>query len=325
MSVTERPIAEPSRLAHFPVTFFAIGMGMMGLTLATRAAETAFSLANGASLAVLTLSILLLGLVTFGYLLKATFHRSEVAAEWRHPVRIAFFPAISIAFLLMAAALVDVAPHIAKPVWILATVLQGGLALSVISAWIGHRPFQTGMMTPAWFIPAVGNVIVPLAGARLGFTEISWLFFSAGLIFWIVLLTLVMNRLMFHEPMPGKMAPTLMILVAPPAVAFTSWVRLTGETGPFGHVLLSVGYVFALVVATQVLKLRKLPFALSWWALSFPIAALSVASFVYSHAAASEAHRWIGAGLLALLLIVVAGLILRTAVAIREGGICIPE
>lgn len=317
--------AGQSRLAHFPVTFFSIGMGMMGLTLATRAAETAFARGHGVSLGVLAVSVILLGAVTLGYLLKAMIHPAEVAAEWHHPVRIAFFPAVSISVLLLAAALVDVAPGLAKPLWIVATILQGGLALSVISAWIGHRPFQTGMMTPAWFIPAVGNVIVPLAGARLGFAEVSWLFFSAGLIFWVVLLTLVMNRLMFHEPMPGKMVPTLMILVAPPAVAFTAWVRLTGEPGPFGHFLLSAAYVFALVVVTQASKLRKLPFALSWWALSFPVAALSVASFVYAHATGSEVHRWIGAGLLALLLAVVAGLILRTALAIRAGGICIPE
>ena len=325
MSVSAPETAGHSRLAHFPITFFAIGMGMMGLTLAIRAAETAFAQGHGFSQMVLALSVAMLAAVAFGYLLKALKHPGEVAAEWHHPVRIAFFPAISISLLLLATALLEPAPAVAEMIWIFATALQGGLALSVISAWIGHRPFQTGMMTPAWFIPAVGNVIVPLAGARLGYTEISWLFFSAGLIFWVVLLTLVMNRLMFHEPMPGKMVPTLMILVAPPAVAFTAWLRLVGEPGAFGHFLLSVAYVFALLVATQVSKLRKLPFALSWWALSFPIAALAIASFGYGHAAGSEPHRWIGAGLLALLLAVVAGLILRTALAIRAGGICIPE
>ncbi len=79
-----------------------------------------------------------------------------------------------------------------------------------------------------------------------------------------------------------------MILVAPPAVAFTAWLRLEGEVGAFGHFLLSAAYVFALLVATQAAKLRKLPFALSWWALSFPIAALAIASFGYAHAAGSD-------------------------------------
>jgi tellurite resistance protein len=68
-----------------------------------------------------------------------------------------------------------------------------------------------------------------------------------------------------------------------------------------------------------------MPFALSWWALSFPIAALTIASFGYAEAASSAPHRVIGAGLLALLLAVVVGLILRTALAIRAGTICLPE
>ncbi|TJZ91776.1 C4-dicarboxylate ABC transporter [Paracoccus gahaiensis] len=317
--------AAPRRIAHYPVTFFAIGMGMMGLTLAIRSAEHAFGGAGTASGVALALSTAMLVAIAVGYGAKALTHPAEVRAEWQHPIRIAFFPAISISLLLLAAALVDPMPHLAHAVWLLGTALQGGLALAVISAWIGHRSFQPGLLTPAWFIPAVGNVIVPLAGARLGYLEISWLFFSGGLIFWLVLLTLVMNRLMFHDPLPGKMVPTLMILVAPPAVAFTSWLRLSGEVGPFGHVLLSAAYVFAALVVTQWPRFRSMPFALSWWALSFPLAALTIASFGYAEAAGSAAHRLIGTGLLALLLAVVVGLILRTALAIRAGTICLTE
>lgn len=317
--------APEARIAHYPVTFFAIGMGMMGLTLATRAAEHAFDLPKLASPWVLGLSVLLLCAVAIGYVAKAIAHPAEVKAEWNHPVRIAFFPAISISLLLLAAALLEPMPQVAHAVWLLGTTLQGVLALSVISAWIGHRAFQPGQLTPAWFIPAVGNVIVPLAGARLGYAEISWLFFSGGLVFWVVLLTLVVNRLMFHDPLPGKLVPTLMILVAPPAVAFTAWLRLNGEVGPFGHFLLSAAYVFALIVATQAGRFRAIPFALSWWALSFPLAALTIASLGYAEAAGSAPHRIIGAGLLALLLAVVTGLILRTALAIRAGTICLPE
>ena len=325
MSVSTLDHENQSRLANLPITFFAIGMGMMGLTLALRAAETTFAAGHRVSMAVLWVSVAMLLTVGFLYLAKALRYPEKVVEDWHHPVKIAFFPAISISLLLLATALIEVAPGIARPLWLFATGLQGVLALSVISAWIGHRSFQTQMMTPAWFIPAVGNVIVPLAGARLGYIELSWLFFSGGLIFWIILLTLVMNRLMFHDPMPGKMVPTLMILVAPPAVAFSAWLQLSGEVGAFGHFLLSAAYVFALLVTTQAAKLRRLPFALSWWALSFPIAALAIASFGYAHKAGSEPHRWIGEGLLVLLIIVVGLLVMRTAMAIRAGTICIPE
>lgn len=325
MSDSVLEVESEPRLANLPITFFAIGMGMMGLTLALRAAETAFALEHGVSFAALVLSAAMLAAIALAFLAKAVSYPGKIAEEWHHPVKIAFFPAISISLLLLATALVDVVPAVAGSLWLFATAVQGVLALSVLSAWIGHRPFQTGMMTPAWFIPAVGNVIVPLAGARLGYFELSWLFFSAGLIFWVVLLTLVMNRLMFHDPMPGKMVPTLMILVAPPAVAYSAWLHLEGDAGPFGHFLLSTAYVFALLVSTQAAKLRKLPFALSWWALSFPIAALAIASFGHARVTGSELHRWIGAALLILLIAVVAGLILRTAAAIRAGEICVPE
>ncbi len=157
-----------SRLANFPITFFAIGMGMMGLTLSLRAAETTFAATHAVSMAVLVLSVVMLAAVAGAYLAKALRYPDKVVEDWHHPVKIAFFPAISISLLLLATALVDVAPGVAEPLWLFATALQGVLALAVISAWIGHRPFQTGMMTPAWFIPAVGNVIVPLAGSHFG-------------------------------------------------------------------------------------------------------------------------------------------------------------
>ncbi|WP_370642084.1 SLAC1 anion channel family protein [Yoonia sp. I 8.24] len=258
MSVPTPSHDSPNRLENYPITLFAIGMGMMGLTLALHAAETSYGAGHGISTVMLAVSIAMLAAIAGGYTAKAIWHPQKVAEEWRHPVKIAFFPAVSISFLLLSTALVDLAPGIAKPLWILATALQGILALWVIAAWIGHRPFKPAMMTPAWFIPAVGNVIVPLAGVRLGYVESSWLFFSGGLVFWVVLLTLVMNRLMFHDPMPGKMVPTLMILVAPPAVAFSAWMQLNGgAVGPFGHFLLSAAYVFALLVVTQVSKLRE--------------------------------------------------------------------
>ena len=250
---------------------------------------------------------------------------AHCAQEWAHPVKLAFFPAISISFLLMATALLPDAPELARVVWVLAVLLQGGLTLAVISSWISHRSFEVGQLTPAWFIPAVGNVIVPVAGALLGFVELSWLFFSGGLVFWIVLLTLVMNRLVFHDPMPGKLLPTLVILIAPPALAFLAYVNLVGQVDAFARILLNVAYVFALLVVIQLPKFRNLPFALSWWALSFPVAGLSVASFRFGAETGSQAHVAVGFVALVFLTCVVIILGLRTLRAAMAGAFFRPE
>lgn len=174
-------------------------------------------------------------------------------------------------------------------------------------------------------MPAVGNATVTVAGVELGWIETSWLFLSAGMLFWIVLLTLVFNRLIFHDPLRGRLQPTLVILIAPPAVAYVARVRLTGGNDAFGHVLLSLGYVFAALVATQLPRILRLPFALSFWVLSFPAVALSVASLLHGEVASSPVHRDIGMALAGVPTALIAVLIWRTARAIAAGQICQPE
>jgi len=316
---------EIDRLENFPVTFFAVVMGMLGLTLAAHAAETAFGTSSTVSIIILAVSILILITVSALYAAKALTRRGAVAGEWAHPVRIAFFPTISISVLLLATAFVPYSRDLATVLWIIGMVGQGVLTLSVVANWIGHRTFQTIHIGPAWFIPAVGNVVVPVAGAQLGFVEISWLFFSAGLVFWVVLLTLVMNRLIFHDPLPARLLPTLVILIAPPAVAFLAYMRLTGDMDPFARILLNSGYVFAAIVATQIGKFARLPFALSWWALSFPVAALTIASFSYAHLTGSVAHQFVAGFLMAALVVIVVVLLYKTARAIAARKICLPE
>lgn len=165
--------ATHSRLEHFPVSFFAIVMGLLGLTLSIHVTETRFGMGNMASITMLTGSILVFAAIAATYLLKALRYWPAVRDEWRHPVRIAFFPAMSISLLLMAAAFMAPGPAPAHILWLVGVALQAVMTLSVIANWIGYRAFQPAHLSPAWFIPAVGNMIVPLAGARLGYTEIS--------------------------------------------------------------------------------------------------------------------------------------------------------
>ena len=319
------PATAPDRLDNFPVTFFAVMMGLLGLVLSLRAAETAAGASGAASQFILGAAVAVFAVLAFFYGLKLVRHPAAVKSEWNHPVRIAFFPTISISLLLLGTALAPRMPDLAYAVWSVGVAAQGILALSVVANWIGHRAFQPLHLSPAWFIPAVGNVVVPLAGVQFGAVELSWLFFSAGLLFWIVLLTLVMNRLIFHEPLPSRLMPTLVILIAPPAVAFVAWVQLTGSVDAFARILINIAYVFALIVLTQAPRFFRLPFALSWWALTFPVAALSVASFVFAHETGSETHRIIGFALTAVLALAVATLLVRTAQAIRAKQICQPE
>ncbi|WP_306151786.1 SLAC1 anion channel family protein [Roseovarius sp. MMSF_3281] len=314
-----------SVLEHYPVTLFTIVMGMAGLALALRAGEQTLGLTSLASGVVYLVTLAVFVVIAAGYTAKVIRFPNAVRSEWSHPVKLAFFPAISIGLLLLATATLPISRPVAHVMWLAGAAGQGILTLAVISGWIGARAFLHGHLSPAWFIPAVGNVIVPIAGAELGFVELSWFFLSVGLIFWIVLLTLVINRLVFHDPLPERLQPTLVILIAPPAVGFLAWVTLTGGIDPFARILLNSGYFFALIVAVQLPRILRLPFAMSFWALSFPLAALTIASLHYAEATGSDVHRLAGLALLSILTVTLAGLLLRTLRAVTSGAVFQPE
>jgi len=314
-----------SALENYPVTLFTIVMGMAGLALALRAGEISLGLRHLASGTIYLLTLALFAVIASGYAAKVIRFPQAVRAEWAHPVKLAFFPAISIGLLLLAAATLPISLPASHVMWVMGATGQGVLTLAVISGWIGARSFLHGHLSPAWFIPAVGNVIVPIAGTSLGYVEFSWFFLSAGLVFWIVLLTLVVNRLVFHDPLPERLQPTLVILIAPPAVGFLAWITLTGEIDHFARILLNSAYLFALIVAVQIPRILRLPFAMSFWALSFPLAALTIASFHYAEATGSDAHRVIGIGLLLILSVTLAALLLRTFHAVTSGAVFQPE
>jgi tellurite resistance protein len=88
---------------------------------------------------------------------------------------------------------------------------------------------------------------------------------------------------------------------------------------------LSLGYVFAARVVVQVPRILRLPFAMSFWALSFPLAALTIATFLYAEIAQSAAHAMFATTFLAVLAAMIAALVGRTLLAIKRGEICQPE
>lgn len=324
-AASQHQASSHSRLEHYPITIFAIIMGLSGLTLALQTVERIYQQPAVASPIAYLATVGLFLLFLLLYAAKALRYPAAVVAEWRHPVKMAFFPAISISLLLLGSASLSGNENLAHMLWIIGMVLQAVLTLAVVTGWISARSFQAGHLSPAWFIPAVGNVFVPIAGVPLGYFELSWYFMAVGLVFWIVLMALVMNRLIFHDPLPGRLQPTLVILIAPPAVAFLAWTRLYGEVDAFGRLLINSAYFFTALVALQLPRILRLPFALSFWALSFPFAAVTIASFTFAANTGSVAHQWIGMTLLVALALIITGLILRTIKAALDGQICVPE
>ena len=319
------PAKPQQRLEHFPISFFATVMGTSGLAIAWKKAHHVLGLPAEIGLALQWWALGLFAVLAFGYLAKIVKHWGAVKHEFAHPIRLNFFPAFSISLLLLAVAFADTLSGLAFALWSLGAALHLGFTLTVMSSWIHHTRYDIKHANPAWFIPVVGNVIVPVAGVGFAPTEISWFFFSIGLVFWLVLMTIVMNRLFFHEPLPERLTPTLFILIAPPAVGFIAWVKLNGgEIDAFARILYHVALFLALLLASNALRFFRTRFFLSAWAYSFPIAAITIATLVMAETGSGlfVPLSWL---LLTILTIVLTMLTVRTAQGIARGEICVPE
>lgn len=273
------PNDTPPWLALFPVTFFASVMGLTGLTLSWQKAVYSLGLEPlvGRVLLILTACVLLS--LTCIYLFKALKYGDRVLAEFEHPIQISFFPAFSISLLLLAVATLEVSMSLSHYLWICGAGLHLLLTLHVMTQWIHHSRFKVQHSTPAWFIPVVGNIIAPIAGVQHGYTEAGWFFFAIGLLYWLVLKTLIFNRILFHDPLPEKLLPTLFIMIAPPAIGFTSYLQLNnGNLDNFGRILYYTSLFITLLLFTQLPRFSRIRFYLSWWAYSFPLAAFSIAT-----------------------------------------------
>ena len=321
------PPSEPeqSRLEHFPVAFFAMTMGLSGLTLVwQKAAEvlgTSIFIAHG--LLILT-GVVFIGLAA-AYIGKALRHQDALRAEFNHPVKLSFFPTISISLVLLGTALRHIAPELGHMLWGLGAIAHLLLTLVIINRWIHHPQFEINHINPAWFIPAVGNILVPIAGSHYGYIAASWFFFSIGVVFWVVLLTIVFYRIIFHDPLPQRLLPTLFILVAPPAAGFIAYMALNGELDTFGRIQINIALFFTLLLLIQFKRFAALPFFLSFWAYSFPLAAMTIAMMVYHQLAAAAWTAPLSLLLLTLTTLVISWLLVLTLRAAKAGEICRPE
>ncbi len=216
---------EHSRIRLFPVSFFSIIMGLAGFAIAAQRAEEVFAFPSGVGQGVAWFSAVLFVLMAAAYGIKLLRFPEEVVKELNHPIKLSFFPTISIGLILLSVAFRAEIPILSFWLFTLGAPLQLGFTLFVMSRWISHTHFEVHHSNPSWFIPVVGNILVPIAATSHGQSEIGWFFFSIGVVFWLVLLTIIINRVIFHNPLPDKLAPTFFH----PDRATSGWLRFLSQ------------------------------------------------------------------------------------------------
>ncbi|WP_119422163.1 C4-dicarboxylate ABC transporter [Desertibaculum subflavum] len=309
----------PLLLQRLPVALFGAVMGLAGLGLAWRRAAAAIGAPPAVGETLLLLAALVFAVVLLAYAAKLLRHRTAVAAEFVHPLAGSFFAAIAISALLLAAGLTPHAPDAARALWIVGAAGEYLAAIAAVRGWI-VRATPREAANPAWFVPVVGCIVAPIAGAPLGFAGASWILFGTGIVAWLFLMPMVVQRLVFEAVVPAPATPTICILIAPPAVGFTALDILAGgNAGAPAHILFGGAVFFAALALSMAPRIAQAPFGVPWWAMSFPSAALAAAALRYAEIYPSAGIAWLAISLLALATALIAFLAMRSLAALRRG------
>ena len=255
---------------------------------------------------------------------KAIVAPEEVVEDFRHKVRVNFFPAMTISALILSIVYMGRLPIASLAFWYVGTAGQTVLTFIIMARWLSGE-VDIHHYNPAWFIPIVGLVLIPIAGVSYLPPASMISFYAPAFMMWIIMLTVVFYRVVFHKPLPSKLTPTFFMLVAPPSVAFISYVRINRQIDQFSLSLLMTAAMFMLLLVAMHRSFKGLKFFLSWWSFTFPLGAFAIAwtvAYLVTRNVVFAVPAWIFGSITMIVNGVVSWQTIRNAFS---GNICVKE
>lgn len=289
MQLDSQALRPKSSIKNLPVNLFAAVMGIAGLSIALHQAYLEFGVGLLAAQLSGLVALVVFILLALGYLVKAIKYPAVVIAEYQHPIAGNFFGTIAISMLLLSSIVAPLNQKLAEIVWTLGVLTTFAICFAIISRLLKGK-VDVAHALPAWFIPGVATLDIAVAGGAINLPwahEVNLFALAIGTMIAVLFFMMIMSRIIHHEPIPTGMVPSLLILMAPFEVGFLAYTNFTQKVDTFSGLLFYCGLFIFLILAPKVFR-KGIPFASGWWAISFPIAALTIAALKYS----SFAHSW---------------------------------
>lgn len=305
-----------------PVGLFGAVMGLTGLSAAWRMASMRYGVTAWIANIIGILAVGAFVTVFFAYLIKCVSAPAAVKAEFRHPIKGNLFGLIFVSMLLLPIIVAPVSLALARVLWLTGAVGIVVFAWIIATRWL-RVPQTRSDVSPSWLVPVIGLLNIPLAIPLLKMGSLPGVMifgFAVGLFFSTPLFTLIFQRLLFEPAMPDSLKPSLLILIAPSAVGYSSYVTTTGHEDVFTSSL----FVITLFLLTVLVwNLRHLPtccpFRISWWSVSFPLTACAIAGLRFASFRPGVVSDAVALTLLAFATLVMVGLLQRTVAGIARG------
>ena len=282
-------------------------------------------------------------------------YRQNALDDLRHPIVGQFYATIAIACLVLAGDFlaigvdymsVNTAIQWARWLWGIGAVLTFvfGIAIPLIMFLSPH--VEPTHINPGWFIPPVGLIVIPIAGAKLipywptaiqcPMLILNYVAWSSGFFLWLLLAAICFYRFICHPPLPSNLVATIWINLGPigagtmallSLVKASSILKLNGFAGAFdlfGLIFWGFGFwwlMIAILKTRYYVRYLELPYAMSWWGFTFPLGAYVGASYMTAQLFQCQTLRLYGFVLYWLLLVLWCIVLITTAIKAYQGDL----
>lgn len=313
-------IAPQHSVKNLPVNLFGSVMGLAGLSLAWRLASNEFGASTIIGEAIGFVAIVVFIAMALGYIAKWARYPATVRGEFTHPIAGNFFGMIPIGILLLSTVVAAYSKPVQEIVWAVGTIVTIALSFISVSRLLKGNVDSTHAV-PAMLIPGVATLDIVVAGGTLPMAwahEVNLLAAGVGTVVAIAFFTMIFSRLVHQAPLASGMIPSMMILMAPFEVGFLAYINVVQRVDAFAGFLFYFGLFLFIILATRIFR-SSIGFATGWWAISFPMAALSNAALKYAAARQFIVLHYVAGALLVLVTIAIVVLFVRTLRILMNG------
>ncbi|XP_044352652.1 S-type anion channel SLAH2 [Triticum aestivum] len=305
-------------LLRFPISAFGMCLGVNSQAMLWKTLESEPSMAflhvcPAANHVLWWISVALTAVVSIVYLLKVVFYFEAIRREFHHPVRVNFFFAPWVACLFLVKGVPRPEWEIHHLFWYFLMVPILCLDLKIYGQWMssGERRLSK-VANPSNHLAVVGNFVGALLGARMGLRELPIFFFAVGLAHYAVLFVTLYQRLPTNKKLPKELHPVFFLFVAAPSVASMAWARISGEFNNGAKLLYFLSLFLYVSLVVRVNLFRGLRFSLAWWAYTFPMTSVALATVLYASEVNNMLTLTLAVGLSGIAVLTVIGVLATT-------------
>jgi len=279
------PQKKQSFLAFFPLTLYAAVSSLSALSAAWGFTGWRIGLQLKGLLGMISTGLFVI--ISVIYLLKWLRYPEIIKKDAQDPIAINLFGVLFISWLIISGFIANYDKQLGFAIWVLATAAMSVFAWIVLGRWFAH-PQNPQNALPVWLVPVLGILDVPLTGLRYtspDIREVCVFFFVTGLLICAILMVIIFTRLLFQAELAAPMYPTLLLLSVPFSMTSSIYDSLNGGKADMIAAFLFYGALFMAAMFGRKIFfcMLRFQFSVSFWTVSFPLAALTVAAFRYAN------------------------------------------